>query len=111
MSYLHACMYILHIIMTYMICIGVAVTRGNVAAVAGGVIGGIVALLLIILGAIVLLIVLRRMGKGEFRMTIIYIRNTTFFTESIRLKSNDSMDTFNVGFSCIVSVHYVHGFY
>ncbi|XP_064402288.1 uncharacterized protein LOC135348062 isoform X2 [Halichondria panicea] len=56
----------------------VAVTRGNVAAVAGGVIGGIVALLLIILGAIVLLIVLRRMGK-----------------ESIRLKSNDSMDTFN----------------
>ncbi|XP_064402602.1 uncharacterized protein LOC135348343 isoform X2 [Halichondria panicea] len=43
--------------------IGVAVTRGNVAAIAGGVVGGIVVMLLIILGAIVLLVVFRRMGK------------------------------------------------
>ena len=65
MSYLYTCTYI--IIMTYYNYIGVAVTRGNVAAIAGGVVGGIVVMLLIILGAIVLLVVFRRMGKGELK--------------------------------------------
>ena len=51
--------------------IGVPVTDGNVAAIAGGVAGGImVALLLILLIIIILLVVLRK-RKGELTNSLI----------------------------------------
>ncbi len=75
-----------------------AETSAN-AAIAGGIVGSIVAMLLIILVVIVLSVVLKEKKKGELTHSLIVC--TFLFTESVRLKSNGSVemdDKFDVGF-------------